>query len=347
MIKPITSLILILPLLHNITTHSQSSLTITPNNDHPLFNHILPHEQIKNALKNEPIISIQPMDEYLKQHNRTADFTSDVFVITTTSGIKGVFKPSNDLCYAEVAAYNISNILNINLVPPTVIRTINNQRGSIQLLIEPANKMDASIINQSNLDIMRLFYFIIGQWDIGNDNQIIQYINNQPTLILIDNAAIINPSYIEYGDFAYVNIGTTKNSDSTNNNTPFPFHKPTILHKPKKEELIRYFSPFLPLERINTMYQRHSRFIFIIWDNRLWFQYYKNDPLAIPNYVSNITVDLISPFTRIDRSLLEQCWEEGLKSSHNTLISHLIDLTLTRKEILLNYYLKQPEKNCA
>ena len=64
-------------------------------------------------------------------------------IVELEGGVRGVFKfdnPSSKLNNHryEIAAYRIDKLLGLNVVPPTVERTVNGEVGSLQLLVENA-----------------------------------------------------------------------------------------------------------------------------------------------------------------------------------------------------------------
>lgn len=87
-----------------------------------------------------------------------------VEILTFENGMEGVFKRQNangrENYLAEVAAYKISRILGLQIVPPTVFRTIDGIRGSLQLFVpgRPAhhkwNKYDLRFAELNILDYL-------------------------------------------------------------------------------------------------------------------------------------------------------------------------------------------------
>ena len=91
---------------------------------------------------------VRPIEEVLKngritekrsQWNDTGLGVSDPLLITLEDGTKGVWKSSQRAFVnyrAEVLAYELSELLDLNLVPPTVQRDIDGTKGSLQLFVE-------------------------------------------------------------------------------------------------------------------------------------------------------------------------------------------------------------------
>lgn len=108
------------------------------------------------------------------------------FLITLKSGQKGVWKPhvETDLSNyrTEVLAYEIDRKLGLKLVPPTVERTINGKKGSLQLFVK--NKKDNDGVKESELDKQMFFDYLIDNSDRHSGN-FLQ--SNSDKLISIDN----------------------------------------------------------------------------------------------------------------------------------------------------------------
>lgn len=93
---------------------------------------------------------------------------------------------------AEVAAYELDRLLGLNMVPPTVIREIDDQRGSLQLWVEECQlyadvQEEAPQSDEWNrqLSRMRLFDSLIGNGDRSPRNFMVDAAWN---IILIDHS---------------------------------------------------------------------------------------------------------------------------------------------------------------
>ncbi|HZX11378.1 MAG TPA: hypothetical protein VFG01_10585 [Acidobacteriota bacterium] len=146
-------------------------------------------DEIEKFLKNAPITSIKKNLEMGRTNQWRVALKDGEKEITAI--FKHVNRPRPALlpdCYKyEIAAFNLNKMLGLNIVPPTVERKINNQIGSLQLLIEKVmTERDRQIRNiqpknpqefNKDLDVIKIFEILV--YDQCSD------IND--TLIQLDN----------------------------------------------------------------------------------------------------------------------------------------------------------------
>jgi hypothetical protein len=323
-----------------ITNHSYALL-----DKQPRWDENLNFDSIETMLAHEEIKSKIPIRQYLQQTGKDSDFDNDVYLITLNNNLKAVFKPEGDK-YAEVAAYKASKLLEIKLVPPTVLRTIDGVQGSLQFFVESDIDLlkDRSLLSQLDPHVsnaMKLFYFIFGQWDINTSNQIIQQNNGKLYLALIDNAGMANPQQVRYGDFPFVCVAYDNNRND-DYSALFQFENPMSLKHPTLEQLRTAFSGFFPVEQIDLMWNRYKRqtITYCIWRNALWIQFYKGHPNVMPNYVDNYDETTIEMYKKLTEDSLKNIWAEALTDSAQTKIQKLINLTLERRNQIMRDYEK-------
>lgn len=306
----------------------------------PRWDEYLDFEKIETALANEKIIDIKKIKDYFSD-SKKIDADNDVYIVLLENNLKAIFKPNEDWP-AEIAAYQANKFMNYRLVPPTVMRIINDQKGSLQFFVESdIDLLESDDICEkcfSNLypkvvSDMKLFYFIFGQWDMHPGNQIIQINNNKYYLALIDNAGLINKQQIRYGDFAFIcrSYDNNRNDDFT---IDFPFNSFSVLNNPTIEEIQEAFGNFLSESVITQMWDRYTHIVYCIWRNALWIKFYNGHNFLKPNYTKNYYQATIDAYKKLDRTALEKIWAIGLAQDEN-LIKQLINLTLERKEQLL------------
>lgn len=116
------------------------------------------------------------MKEHLESCGKKAEFDGEVYFVELDNGLKAVFKsfPQDDLgdAYAEVAAYDASVVLGFPYIPPTVMKTIKDKKGSLQLFVETdidplaPGVYEATLkkVSQDDIANLKLFYFVFGQW---------------------------------------------------------------------------------------------------------------------------------------------------------------------------------------
>lgn len=113
--------------------------------------------------------------------------------------------------FAERIAYLISKELQLEIVPQTFLVYYNGYIGVIQRFVtNTVKKIDyKKKLAEKNLKIQNLktFWFIIGQWDIGNENILFDE-NKNPTAI--DNGAIVYFNDIsKYGNIPFMKCGSS------------------------------------------------------------------------------------------------------------------------------------------
>lgn len=108
------------------------------------------------------------------------------FLVTFEDGTQAIWKMHREVWFsnyrAEVLAYELDQLLGINLVPPTTERTIADQKGSIQLFVD---SIEGVTPPRSELDKQHFFDFLIDQRDrhewnylVSPDSQRIYSIDN-------------------------------------------------------------------------------------------------------------------------------------------------------------------------
>lgn len=307
----------------------------------PAWHYKIDQNALEYALRTEEIIDSMSMSEYLTGQGKGCEFTHEVKIVVLKSGIKAVFKDGVGR-FAEVAAYRASRALNINMVPPTVLRTVGGQDGSLQFYVaSPFDLTDTMIcksaydqIDQHDILRMKLFYFVFGQWDIGPANQIIALHNNQAYLALIDNAGMHNKVQVRYGDYEFIRRGysNTRQDDWT---APFPFDAKITLLNPGIHKLAQIFGEYLDNESLDNIWHRVPIITYALWQNALWIQYYAKHPYISPNYVAQCPRILVEPYYNLDREFLRLCWAEALATNNKKHYEELIELALQRCEEML------------
>ena len=157
---------------------------------------------LENALETAKVIAI----ERPKLNGHTTHF-----VVTLEGGLKAIFKPApagrtehsggsrdewvnkSDV-NAEVFAYRVDRLLNLRMVPVTVIREINGVRGSLQLWVHA----DDSKPTSESLMKLSAFDYLINNLDRGGSTfHVVHGSRNTLTvkgkLIAIDHALAFQP----------------------------------------------------------------------------------------------------------------------------------------------------------
>jgi len=139
-------------------------------------------DEIAEMLKKTDITDHKPMKIALEEQGKKIEFDGEVFLVTLKNGIKAVFQslPLDDQgdAITEVAAYQASRALGFPHIPPTVLREIDSRKGSLQLFVDtPIDllgdgefKKAFSNFSKEDIDNLLIFYFVLGQWDVGAHN---------------------------------------------------------------------------------------------------------------------------------------------------------------------------------
>lgn len=280
------------------------------------------NSKIATQLKMGSLINQTLMQDFLKARGKKVDFEGSVFVMDLDNGLKAVFKslPKADMegAYAEVAAYQASIVLGFPNIPPTVIRKFNHMQGSLQLFVDtPIDALAPNVFNQALDDVdpseladLKVFYFVFGQWDTGPHNMLILEENEKKKLIAIDNSGIANRQHVIYGQLPFVGIIY---SDAFKSNdwwrTNFPFEKANVIQQPTLKNLRATFGNKLP-ERFYKSFKDYNKpFCYVIYQNRLWRQFYAFDANLAPAYTPYISVRTKKALQALDLDKLRKIFE--------------------------------------
>ena len=250
---------------------------------------------IVQMLKTAKIINIKPMRQALKEQGKKAEFEGEgkVFLVTLENGIKAVFK-SPFINYqadpaVEVAAYKASLYLGFPRVPPVALRELEGMKGSIHLFVNTSidllkakeYKKALQKMSQEDLDNLKIFYFIFGQWDSGPANLLTYSDGSKVYPIAIDNAKISDLQYVRYGELPFVRSKRLEKVDPQDWHQPFPFESAQIIENATVEKLRQLFGDKLPEYYYQNVtlpplpktkfYQSQLKYVF--YQNILWRQY--------------------------------------------------------------------------
>lgn len=261
---------------------------------------------IEKRLREEEIASQVSMCDFLKEKGQVAHFSSQVFLITLSSGIRAVLKISDSAyprdAVAEVAAYRASRFLKLNFIPPTVFYNKNGEVGSLQYYVEPAfdlikkenYKYALKLIPKEQLAKIKLFYFVFGQWDKGPSNYIAVQNETGLNFVLIDNAAIGFQQKARYGSYPFVLTFPHKKFKESKNDASFPFHKAETL-APDLKVWHKKFGSELTEAEIQRLLKLKKPVTFVIWKGRFFRQY----SFGRPCYTHTFPLKLMKQFKKL------------------------------------------------
>jgi len=293
--------------------------------------------EIESRLRKESIHAITKLSTFLKKRGRDAAATHDIQIVTLESGLKGIFK-TGSYHYAEVAAYRLSKILCLHLVPPTVFRTIDGIQGSLQLYIDAPDLSSVSDRNhilkrvgKKAVSAMKIFYYVAGQWDTHAGNQIITKNNSTYALWLIDNSGMLHRSYSRYDGPTFIEKGENYDIPSDTGSI-FPFER-AITIKGDYEKLLPLFCPYLSKGHIRGL-SKHSKLTYAIWNHSLWLKRETDGSHRVSRVTKRYYTSTLEALRGLKKEDLEQVWAEWLRiePEHGY---ELIRLILERRDEIL------------
>lgn len=290
-------------------------------------------------LNQTKILKIQPMADFLRSQGRVVEFNGEVYLITFDNGKKAVFKamPEDDIidAYAEVAAYKTSTILGFPNIPPTVVYKVNDMVGSLQEYIEPDYDLLAgnnyytalNSVSKDELDKLKLFYFIFGQWDTGPHNLLIS--NNH--LFAIDNSGIKNRQHVKYGNLPFVRVIYSDDLDTDDFDKSFPFDSAKVIDQ--LENLYAEFGDKLPESFYKNFKSYNEPLKYIIYKNSLWKQHHAFHEEFVRSYVEQPSLEIINSIKKIDYDMLYDIFGDHINDFDTAAILERRDQVLDHYEI--------------
>ncbi|PCI73158.1 hypothetical protein COB28_04885 [Candidatus Dependentiae bacterium] len=275
-------------------------------------------KSIAEYLKTASVKNIIPMREFLESAGKKDDFTNEVSLIELEGGIRAVFKPGEDNYFEEVA-YNVSCHLEYPYVPPTVMRTINNQEGSLQLFVETEiDLLDDGMYEQmfekfdeNDINNLKLFYFVFGQWDSGAYNLLAYEYEKKVYAIAIDNEGFANMQKVRYGELPYIRICYDESFKTNDFDIPFPFDSYKILKKSSKDDMNQDFVKKLP-DWFRTAPYNHRKYI--LYQDGFWCQFHAFNDKFIKSYVDICSEKIYQTLQKLDRSTLHSLYKKVLNN---------------------------------
>lgn len=304
------------------------------------------------SLEKGTIVSICSLSEFFqKNQKREVAYTSQAYYVELNNGISAIFKPVSGMympdAEAELIAYRLSLYWDNLFVPPTVIRSINEMIGSLQMYIPSCEETDFElyrIVPKQQRETYELFCFIFGQWDWCADNRLFyKDEHGQLYIVAIDNGAISFRQQVRYGESPFVGLCYNDRflSPKSDWQIPFPFEKGEMI----TEEIVTYLDqlqiPAVPALKKQLTKSLHNRDKIIIFQNRLWRQFSFSSPILF-SQVTNQTYQLL---VNLDYSFLERLFEgtsdhfnknfiNQIFDRRNYLLQHLdTDITVNHKKV--------------
>lgn len=221
------------------------------------------------------------------------DGSNPYLLLTLKDGTRGVFRSEDEPwgSAAEVAGFQLDQLLGTDLVPPTVSRTLDRKElgenwpwksdtrpGSLQLFVEGAKPTELDNLNKLDLANSEILGFVTGRYDNHKGN-LLQTPDGRA--VMIDFEGALDFQKVRYGDFPFIRRGGWAESPlNVSSDQPFPFDSPRKLVDPSLEAIQETFGPWWGQYWAQGMKGLHGllrgipeRTIpYVIWDNRLWVQ---------------------------------------------------------------------------
>lgn len=242
-------------------------------------------KKTEQLLLTSPVLKKISIEKYL--NIKLFPGHSAVFVLFFKNDLKGVFKPNRESSqtYSSVMAYRFSQFMEWNLIPPTVIRTIEGEKGSIQLFVDKKkfDKKSLSPIQKSNIFI---HYFVTGDFDVKENHILLGKNCGKPALI--DNDKLLSShTYIPYGDYPFLRYPIKNLRFALSNHKEyeqFPIKKVQSVNLSQVNDLSNFLKKtFVGLHMINLnllskdfsgKYKSdNDNLYFVKWKNSYWIKY--------------------------------------------------------------------------
>ena len=307
-----------------------------------------PEDVIINQLLHDDIVKIDSLRSELERQGKIVKTKRDLLLISLKNGIKGVFKQlnKNAIC-AEVAAYKASHILGFDLVPPTVIRTINGTRGSLQLFVKTnvdpmvRGAFDDAVrhADPDELATLKIFYYVFGQWSNGPRNILINSENGQVHFIAIDNEGLWHRKYWRYGDNAFIYRHWEGINIPKTNVESFPYDNYFTITNPTPAVIIKKLGPIVPKNYIHWFCELDP-LNYAYYNDSLWVQLKGDAPCFA--YSHHFPEDTIAKLKQIDQAMLYEIFSDAKAADFVT--DEFLDSILDRRDQVLAKY-KQTQGN--
>ena len=321
-----------------------------------------------NFKKTEEILATQSIkNKILIENNITkklfAGKSSNIFLLTFKNNLKAIFRPiSNNLSIASLLLnYHFSELMGFKFIPPTVIRTVDGQKGSIQLFV---NNISNYYQQLKSLDLktknnLYVFYFMFGLLDHSEIDIIVGKNCNQPALFDINENMGVFLSITQYGDFPYLKIPHPYKKDKLiffdYVNLPFKNVKSIPYFSSYNFQNLKQIFPYINLETADYGFSKKSTpddliedtLHYIEWKERFWMQMNPSEMKHIykdfvPKFIQKETMDKLK---KIDINKLNSLMlivlpylNEEEKQEIINQIKILNELSIYRKNLILKKF---------
>lgn len=225
-----------------------------------------------------------PLHEWLQRTGKKLRGQSRIRVIVI-DGVRAVFKPTDDprLVHAEVDAYELSQHLGLELVPPTVGRTLWGTYGKLQYYVESPFDLKSSSqraelagkVSERDWSNNAIFTYLICNADANFGNFILDAAFQ---IAQIDNDKITQLCHRRWDERPWVLRNPTARFKRAYHGEPFPYGWAKLLEEPTLDELREAFRPYMTEDGITWHHDTWRRFNdnrapYVIWRGGVWIQW--------------------------------------------------------------------------
>lgn len=306
-------------------------------------------DYIVEQLLHDKVVNVQSLEKVLEKNGKVVATKRKLFLVTLRSGIKGVFKPlskkdrpmTKKQMAAEVAAYKASSILGFSFVPPTVIRTINDMRGSLQFFVKTdidplaPGVFDHAVTyaDQDELATLKIFYYVFGRWSNLSRNFLLDYKNGKYSFIGIDNEGMWHRKYWRYGENAFVYCHWKGIKIPENHATTFPYDHYYTIHNPDPAKIKKQFGSEISDYYLQKFCQVNP-LKYVYYDNALWVNLKGNARCFA--FTTRYPEETIRKIKTIDYPMLYTIFHDAQDAGFVT--DEFIDSILDRRDQVLAHY---------
>ena len=310
------------------------------------------------CLEKVPAHAYESMGSFLTKQKKLVDFDNTVYLLQLKGGVRGVFKPAlkppvlRD-SYAEVAAFRASQYLGLSFVPPTVLRTLcldgKVMTGSVQLYVNTLlDLLEVGVFQKTLQEVpkdmltdLKIFYFVLGQWDTGAHNLLALKCDDVTHLLAIDNAGIANAQRVHYGRLPFVCLGPFRGEVKD-----FSF-KVEVLEKPTYQSLKARLKR-AGVSEAGTGFLKKLSFYkkplhYVVHQKLLWRQFHaadsEEDLLFFKAYSDAITPRLCKALQSLNAKVVRSFFPEDAEQVYGkALFADLLQQILERRDQVLRFF---------
>ena len=269
-----------------------------------------------------------------------------LFVLIYNNGLKAIFKQhktkhSESFYNSILSAYKISKFLKLKVVPPAVMRKIDEEKGVVSLFIENIHDRKSKIYHLEKLNPVQksnlyFFLFLIGIVDPHLDNILVSKKCFKPVFIDTDNMYLL---HTQYGKNSLFELFLKEKAHlpflSQSDYEKAPFEKSIKLNNPSYHTLNTTF-PGLSRRNMKKLIEAGKKY------NSLYYFKYKenywihlNKPVIYEHLlpITAFSPKLTQQLKSLDRAVLSRLIVRDTKKTHITINGILYRKSIILKEV--------------